>query len=70
VAYVLYGFQTDNISRGCDAERESETLSAARKEAKYMLSEQYRRVSGASERLAVVQIWSDDGSQLIDTFVG
>lgn len=44
---------------GCDAERTSDTLKDARKQAKYMLSDEYRRASEATDKLALVQIWKD-----------
>jgi hypothetical protein len=56
--YQLQGFQ-GSTERGYDAERTAETLKDARKEAKYMLSEEYRRASEASRKLATVQIWKD-----------
>jgi len=48
--------------------RSADTLKDARKEAKYMLSDDYRRASEASAKLATVQIWK--GSELIAEMEG
>lgn len=63
MTYQIQGFQTLNTERSCDVERTADTLKNARKKAKYMLSDDYRRASEASSRLATVQIWK--GEELI-----
>ena len=68
MTYQIQGFQTLNTERGYDAERSADTLKDARKEAKYMLSDDYRRASEASAKLATVQIWK--GSELIAEMEG
>lgn len=68
MTYQIQGFQTLNTERGYDAERAADTLKDARKEAKYMLSDDYRRASEVSDRLAIVQIWK--GRELIDEMEG
>lgn len=62
--YQIRGFQTSNTERGCDAEWDADTLAEAKRQAKYMLSDDYRRVCEASNALATVQIWK--GNELID----
>lgn len=68
MTYQLQGFQTLNTERGNDAERSADTLKDARKEAKYMLSDEYRRASEVSDKLAIVQIWK--GNELIAEMEG
>ena len=68
MTYQLQGFQTLNTECGNDAERSADTLKDARKEAKYMLSDEYRRASEASDKLAIVQIWK--GNELIAEMEG
>lgn len=57
--YHIQGFQ-GSTRFGFDAERTADTLAEARREAKYMLSDDYRRASEATDRLAIVQIWRGD----------
>ena len=61
--YSIQGFQTTDTSRGCDAERTADTLKDAKRQARYMRSEDYRVASEAYARLSVVQIFKD--SELI-----
>ena len=68
MTYQIQGFQTLNTERGYDAERTADTLKDAKKEARYMLSDDYRRASEASSKLATVQIWK--GSDLIAELEG
>lgn len=62
--YQLQGFQTLSTDNGCDAEREADTIKDARKQARYMLSDAYRRASEAADKICIVQIWR--GKTLID----
>jgi hypothetical protein len=68
MTYQIQGFQTLNTERGCDAERSADTIKDARREAKYMLSDDYRRASESSAKLATVQIWK--GGELITEMEG
>ena len=65
MTYQVQGFQS-STQNGYDAERTVDTLKDARKEAKYMLSDDYRRASEATAKLTTVQIWK--GDTLIDQF--
>jgi hypothetical protein len=58
--YTILGFQTKDTEHGCDAERFAETIKDARAQARYMLTDDYRRASEAIDVLAIVQIWRDD----------
>jgi hypothetical protein len=68
MTYQIQGFQSINTDRGYDAERSADTVKEARREAKYMLSDEYRRASEVSDKLAKVQIWK--GEELIDEMEG
>lgn len=68
MTYQIQGFQTLNTERGNDAERSADTIKEAKREAKYMLSDEYRRASEASDKLAIVQIWK--GRDLITEMEG
>jgi len=57
--YLILGFQTADIDSGCDAERTADTLKEAKRKARYMLTEAYRRDSESDAVLVVVQIWKD-----------
>ena len=62
--YSLQGYQSLNTETGYDAERFADTLKDARKQAKYMLSNDYRRTSEASSLLVKIQIWKNE--ELVD----
>lgn len=55
--YIIIGFQDPTRDAGYDAERGADTLKDAKREAKYMLSEEYRIASEASTKLRITQIW-------------
>jgi hypothetical protein len=61
--YQLRGFQGQDTNNGCDAERSADTLVDAKRQARYMLSDDYRRASEAADTLVTVQIWK--GAALI-----
>ncbi len=65
MTYSIQGFQIAT-QHGYDAERTTETLKDAKREARYMLSEQYRKASEATHRLAITQVWKD--GELIHEF--
>jgi hypothetical protein len=67
-AYQIQGYQDRTTEFGFDAERTAETLKDARREAKYMLTEDYRLTSEASSKLTKVQIWK--GEELLDEIFG
>jgi len=68
MVYHLQGFEDRDAESGYDAERFADTIKEARQEAKYMLSEDYRRASEADKMIAKVQIWK--GEELIDEVYG
>lgn len=60
MTYQIQGFQSNDTQNGCDAERTAETIKEARLEAKYMLSDDYRRACEASRKLVTIQIWKGE----------
>lgn len=68
--YLVLGFQDATRDEGYDAERGADTLKEAKHEARYMLSEEYRKASEASAKLQMVQIWRDgkNGKELVEQF--
>ena len=55
--YYLYGYQSGEANGGADAECSADTLKDAKAQAKYMLTDAYRRASEASECIKYVQVW-------------
>lgn len=68
MTYQVQGFENRTAETGYDAERFADTLKAAKREAKYMLSDDYRVVCEASRKLAKIQIWK--GDELVDEIFG
>jgi hypothetical protein len=68
MTYQLQGYEDRTAETGYDAERFADTLKDARKQAKYMLSDEYRNVCEASRLLTKVQIWK--GEELVDEVYG
>lgn len=68
MTYELHGFENSSAETGYDAERCADTLKDARKQAKYMLSHEYRNVCEASSLLTKIQIWK--GKELVDEVYG
>jgi hypothetical protein len=64
--YRLEGFNSSDTTHGCDAERYVDTLKEARREARYMLSDSYRRAREAKAPLARVLIFRDPGECVDD----
>jgi hypothetical protein len=68
MTYQLQGFEDRTAETGYDAERYADTLKDARKQAKYMLSDDYRNMCEASRVLTKIQIWK--GEELVEEFYG
>lgn len=68
MTYQLQGFEDRTAETGYDAERFADTLKDARKQAKYMLSDDYRNMCEASRVLTKIQIWK--GEEMVEELHG
>lgn len=66
--YIIEGFVTPNADIGSDYDVERDTLADAKKHARYLLTDDFRRVIEASGKLAYVRILDANRDCVFDVF--